>query len=64
MQDDWNSRSDMPDMIRDQAYRQTPALQEYEWTQDQRRERPIPIEIINSILAELKDVEDGGALPN
>lgn len=64
MQDDWGSRSDAPEMIRDQAYREQPALQEYDWARDQRRERPMPIEIINSILAELDEHEEDELLPN
>ncbi len=64
MQDDWDSRSEMPEMVRDQAYREQPALREYDWVRDQRRERPIPIEIITSILAELDGHEEDESLPN
>lgn len=64
MLDDRDSRSDIPEMIRDRAYRDQPALQEYDWAHEQRRDRRIPIEIINSILAEFDEHEEDESLPN
>ncbi len=56
---DWDSRSEMPDMVRDYANREQPALQEYDWAHERRQEqRRIPIEMIESILAEIGDVDD------
>lgn len=64
MLDDWDNRSEMPEMIRDYANREQPALQEYDWAQEHRRERRIPIEIITSILSELDGHEEDQSLPN
>lgn len=64
MLDDWDSRSDIPEMIRDYANREQPALQEYDWARERSHERPIPIGIISSILAELDDREEDEPLPN
>lgn len=58
MLDDWDNRSELPEMVRDHAYREQPALQEYEWARETPRERRIPIEIVNAILTELNDCDD------
>ncbi len=61
--DDWDIRSEKPEMIRDYANREQPALQEYDWVREQRQERRVPIGIVEALLASM-DAEDAPFLPN
>lgn len=54
---DWDSRSEMPEVIRDRTGREEPRLQEYDWVHERSHDR-VPIAIIDSILADLGEEDD------